>query len=131
MPSLFLLIYCSIVFEQLHGMNYIEHDKRIKLGFSETQFLTPCLSVRLSVFPQVLKNIKQCPLNFSFADAVASYHSGIKRILRQLLDIHTNTCIYEVSTHEIPLHLTAFKVPFTLLKLTLCTQSPPLHKLVQ
>jgi hypothetical protein len=130
MPSLMLLIYYSTVFEQLHGMNYTEHVKRIKLGFSETQFVIPCLSVRLSVFPQVLKNIKYFPLNFSFADSVVSYHSGIKRILRHLLDIHTNSCIYEVSKHEIPLCLTALKVPFTLLKLALFTQSPPLQKLV-
>jgi hypothetical protein len=58
MPSLNLLIYCTIGFEQMHGMNYTENDKRIKLGVSETQFVTPCLSVRLSVFPQVLKKLK-------------------------------------------------------------------------
>ena len=111
MSSLFLLIYCSIDFEHLHGMNYTVCDKRIQLGFSQTQFVTPCLFVRLSAFHQVLKKVKYeyFPPTFSFAYAVVSYYSGIKIILRHLLDIHTNSCIYEVSKPVIFLSITAFR----------------------
>jgi hypothetical protein len=131
MPCLFLLTYCCILFERMLGMNYALRDKLIKLGISEKTIrdtVSICWSISLS--SSFEKNITYFPVTFSFADVDFSYYSVIKIIVRQLLDIHTKSCIYEVSQLEIPLPLTAFKVPLKPLKHALCTQLPVQQKLL-
>jgi len=49
--------------------------------FLYSELVKPCLSLGLPVFPQILKNLNDFPLTFSFADAVVCCYSGIKIIL--------------------------------------------------
>ena len=59
------------------------------MGLSYSEFVTSCLSVCTSLFPQVLQNPNYFPVTFSLADAVHRHYSVIKIILYHLLDIHT------------------------------------------
>jgi hypothetical protein len=80
-------------------------------GF-HTQFVTPCISVGLSLFLQVFNTLNQIPLTFRDADAAACSYCDIEITFCQLIR-HPQTCRYSsASQHEIPVLSTNFTVHF-------------------
>jgi len=66
--------------------------------FSNSELVTPCLSVGLSVFPENLKNRNGFPSNIYFADAIVRFYSGVKMILFHLMTLSKEAVVIGFET---------------------------------